>query len=593
MSWQLVSFVLVAVALALGLWWYERTRPPATLVAVVATLAALAALGRDAFAALPDVKPTTAIVLIAGYTFGAPSGFAVGAFAALASNLELGQGPWTPWQMLAWGLVGVAGGVLARTTGRRLGRIALAGACALAAVGFEAIIDLYTWTGTGARSLAGYGVVVAQAFTFSATHVVASFAFGLAFGPALARMLLRVRARLEVRWRPAGALPLLVLGGLTAAAFVVLAGGGPPPARAAAPSPASVSAGSPAAPSPASVAGGVGAPEVAYLRAAQNPDGGFGASPGQSSSELYTAWAAMGLAAAGVDPASVRRDGHSVLDALRTGAAQLSGLGDDERTILALRAADAPIGSFPGPNLVTSLLAGRSPDGSFGDQVNTTAFAIFALRAAGMAAGAPVIGRAGRWLARQQNADGGFSFAQRGAGSDSDDTAAAVQGVVDSLGRTDGAVARAIGYLRRQQNPDGGWSLSPGATSDAQSTAWTIQALDAAGLHPSGVRRAGGRSAVGFLQTLVGPDGSVHYSRTSSQTPVWVTAQALTALAAAPFPIEPPAARRAAVGAATGATATRASGATGAPAATGAPPDEEAIGRDIGLFAGALLGVLD
>lgn len=580
MSWQLVSFVLVAIALGLGLWWYERTRPPATLVAVVATLAALAALGRDAFAALPDIKPTTAIVLIAGYTFGAPSGFAVGAFAALASNLELGQGPWTPWQMLAWGLVGVGGAVLARATGRRLGRLALAAACGLAAVGFEAIIDVYTWTGTGAHSLAGYGVVVAQAFTFSAAHVIASFAFGLAFGPALARMLLRVRARLEVRWRPAGALPLLVLGGLAAAAFAGLVSGRVPAARAAAPA---------VARAPATAAGGVGAPEVAYLRAAQNADGGFGGSPGQSSSELYTAWVAMGLAAAGVDPASVRRDGHSVLDALRAGSAQLSGLGDDERTILALRAADAPIRSFPGPDLVTSLLAGRARDGSFGDQVNTTAFAIFALRAAGIAPAAPAIRRAGRWLAGEQNPDGGFSFAQRGAGSDSDDTAAAVQGIVDSLGRSDAEVARGVGYLRRRQNPDGGWSLSEGAASDAQSTAWAIQALDAAGLSPSRVHRAGGRSAIGFLQTLVAPDGGVRYSRTSSQTPVWVTAQALTALAAAPFPVSPPAGRRAAVGAATGVGAPAAGG---APAATGRRADDEAIGRDIGLLAGALVGLM-
>ena len=390
MSWQLGSFVLVAVALGRGLWWYERTRPPATLVAVVATLAALAALGRDAFAALPDIKPTTAIVLIAGYTFGAPSGFAVGAFAALASNLELGQGPWTPWQMLAWGLVGVGGAVLARATGRRLGRRRPGRACALAAVGFEAIIDLYTWTGTGAHSLAGYGVVVAQAFTFSAAHVIASFAFGLAFGPALRahaparactaggalaprRRLAAARARRPGRRRVRGARQRARAGGP----------GGGPGRRAG--------------------AGDRGRRRRGAARwptcaAAQNADGGFGGSPGQSSSELYTAWVAMGLAAAGVDPASVRRDGHSVLDALRAGSAQLSGLGDDERTILALRAADAPIRSFPGPDLVTALLAGRARDGSFGDQVNTTAFAIFALRAAGIAPAAPAI-RAGGTLA--------------------------------------------------------------------------------------------------------------------------------------------------------------------------------------------------
>ena len=75
-----------------------------------ATLAALAALGRVAFAPLPNVKPTTDIVLIAGYALGGAPGFVVGAVAALASNLFFGQGPWTPWQMAA----GAASGSSAR-----------------------------------------------------------------------------------------------------------------------------------------------------------------------------------------------------------------------------------------------------------------------------------------------------------------------------------------------------------------------------------------------------------------------------------------------------------------------------------------------
>ena len=74
-------------------------------------LAALAALGRIAFAALPDIKPTTDIVLITGYALGGPPGFAVGAVAALTSNLFFTEGAWTPWQMFAWGIVGIAGAV--------------------------------------------------------------------------------------------------------------------------------------------------------------------------------------------------------------------------------------------------------------------------------------------------------------------------------------------------------------------------------------------------------------------------------------------------------------------------------------------------
>ena len=164
--------------------------------------------------------------------------------------------------------------------------------------------------------------------------------------------------------------------------------------------------------------------ELAYLASAQDSDGGFGAAPGQASSELYTGWAAIGLAAGGRDPASVRRDGHSVLYALGAQAGTLEGL-----------------------------LRYRDSDGSFADQVNLTAFAIFALRAAGIAWNGPTVGAAGRWLARQQNADGGFSFATHGSASDVDDTAAALQGLIDSgAARSSAGVQRAVAYIERAQN---------------------------------------------------------------------------------------------------------------------------------------------
>ena len=96
MSWIVASFVLLGAALAVGFGWYERTHPSARVLALVGTLAALAALGRIAFAPLPNVKPTTDIVIVAGAALGPAAGFAVGAVGALASNLFFGQGPWTP-----------------------------------------------------------------------------------------------------------------------------------------------------------------------------------------------------------------------------------------------------------------------------------------------------------------------------------------------------------------------------------------------------------------------------------------------------------------------------------------------------------------
>src|SRR5919106_1989544 len=132
MSWQVASYVLCALVLVGGFVWYERSRPPSRMVALVAALAALAVAGRLVLAPVPNVVATTDIVLFTGYAIGGGPGFVVGALAALVSNFWLGQGPWTPWQMAGWGLVGIGGAVLATATGRRLGRIGLAVACGIA-----------------------------------------------------------------------------------------------------------------------------------------------------------------------------------------------------------------------------------------------------------------------------------------------------------------------------------------------------------------------------------------------------------------------------------------------------------------------------
>src|SRR5437763_10497747 len=126
MTWQIAAFTILGVALVAGLGWYERSKPDARIVALVGTLAAFAALGRIAFAALPNVKPTTDIVLIAGYALGGGPGFVVGALAGLTSNFFFGQGPWTPWQMAAWGATGLFGAGLAPLTARHISRWPLA-----------------------------------------------------------------------------------------------------------------------------------------------------------------------------------------------------------------------------------------------------------------------------------------------------------------------------------------------------------------------------------------------------------------------------------------------------------------------------------
>lgn len=110
----LLSLAVVVASLCAFFAGYERSRLRLRDIMPTVVLAALAAAGRILFAPVPDFKPVSAIAVIAGIVFGRKSGFMVGALAALASNFFFGQGPWTPWQMYAWGMVGYGAGVLAK-----------------------------------------------------------------------------------------------------------------------------------------------------------------------------------------------------------------------------------------------------------------------------------------------------------------------------------------------------------------------------------------------------------------------------------------------------------------------------------------------
>lgn len=90
---------------------FERKKVTSREMVMLAILGAIGAVARVPFASLPSVQPTTFVIIITGAVFGAESGFVVGALAALVSNLFLGQGPWTPWQMYAWGMIGLFAGL--------------------------------------------------------------------------------------------------------------------------------------------------------------------------------------------------------------------------------------------------------------------------------------------------------------------------------------------------------------------------------------------------------------------------------------------------------------------------------------------------
>jgi hypothetical protein len=207
-----------------------------------------------------------------------------------------------------------------------------------------------------------------------------------------------------------------------------------------------------------------------------------------------------------------------------------------ERTILVVRAAGLSAESFGGRNLVSALERDIGRNGAVSDQTNWTAFAILALRAADVAPAPATVS----WMVRQEDSDGGFNYGTRGGSSDVDDTGSVLEALA-GVGGSAASTARthAVRYIRSQQDPDGGFPSQPGSGSNAQSTAFAVQGLIAAGVDPASLHRRGAPSPVDYLRALIAGDGHVGYSRGVDQTPTWVTGEALMALEGKPLPLAP------------------------------------------------------
>jgi energy-coupling factor transport system substrate-specific component len=195
----LATLLGAGALVAAGVAWFESGQDSTRELAVVATLAAAAAAGRVLFAAVPGVQPVTVIAVVAGATLGARAGAATGALAAFASNFFLGQGVWTPQQMLGWGLCGVAGAVLSPVLKSRWSLAAVTAALGFA---FSVSMDLWLWWGFFPHTLPSLVTVLARGFWFDVAHAVGNVVIALAAGPELRRLLERYRVRLhtEVVW---------------------------------------------------------------------------------------------------------------------------------------------------------------------------------------------------------------------------------------------------------------------------------------------------------------------------------------------------------------------------------------------------------
>jgi hypothetical protein len=515
MSWEVASFLIVGAVILAGFAWYERSRPPAQVVALVASLAALAIVGRIAFAAFPNVKPTTDIVVFAGYALGGAPGFAVGALTALVSNFWFGQGPWTPWQMAGWGLCGVLGAALALGI-RNAGRFTLAATCAFAGIFYGALLNFSLMaTYGGDLSLRHFLALEVRAIPFEVAHVLGNVILALVAGPAMVRMLARFRERFE--WRR-GAIPgrstasgplggALRSGGIAALLLLGLV--------ALAPSPAQASSATRAAD---------------WLESQQRSSGGFGASAESEAGAEMTSWAMLALAASGRNPLDVTSGGKSPVDFLRSHSEEIRDAGDIARTILALSASGVDPHDFAGENLVDRLIAERRDNGSYQGWPGSSAYAVLALRAAGAnTAATPTV----EWLRKVQSPEGGW-----GNRPDSESTSEITGAVLQVLTPGSQASDRALEYLRKSKRPNGGFAPGNNLSANAQATAWASEGLLATGKDPASF--AAGKSSLAYMRSLQTDSGYFLQSPNLESSPVWVTADVLVPLSGKHLPIAAP-----------------------------------------------------
>ena len=113
-NYYLISIVIILLAFVVFFFSYEKKKPQAREIVTLAVMSAIAIASRAAFAMIPFFKPMMGIILITGMAFGAGAGFLTGTVTGFVSNFIFGQGPWTPWQMFAYGEGGALAGFLAK-----------------------------------------------------------------------------------------------------------------------------------------------------------------------------------------------------------------------------------------------------------------------------------------------------------------------------------------------------------------------------------------------------------------------------------------------------------------------------------------------
>ena len=193
-KYAFVSLALSVVACIPFFVSFEKGKNDARRIVIIAVMTALSVAGRFVFAPIPFFKPVTAIVIITAIYLGAEAGFITGAFSAVVSNFYFGQGPWTPFQMFAWGLIGFLAGLLAKRLLESKVLLIIFGA--LSGVAFSFIMDVWTtlWA-DGTFNIARFIASITTAAPFTVVYMVSYVIFLLLLTKPIGRKLQRLKTK--------------------------------------------------------------------------------------------------------------------------------------------------------------------------------------------------------------------------------------------------------------------------------------------------------------------------------------------------------------------------------------------------------------
>jgi energy-coupling factor transport system substrate-specific component len=194
-----LSILLVFFILAVLFAKFEESKISSKEVALIGVLAAITAASRIPFAALPNIKPCTFLIIVVGLVFGSLAGAMVGSMTALVSNMFFGQGPWTPWEMMAWAMVGlVAGYVGKRYPEAGVKEIILLGI--ILGMAYNVLMDFSSWIVFYRCDPDLLIPTMIAGLPFGLLHIIGNVVFAIILGKPVLIMFRRFQRRFRVTY---------------------------------------------------------------------------------------------------------------------------------------------------------------------------------------------------------------------------------------------------------------------------------------------------------------------------------------------------------------------------------------------------------